>query len=192
MFLFALTFILFSCNYVDKNKKENSSNDSISRAKYEFEKDSTFKADSIKLIQDSILKAAAEIDRIKDIKSTIRVTSCYLSAPNSASGCDASFYYVNKSSKTIKYVVWEGSFKNAVGDYVTCEVRRDSSYRGKDTGPVKSGRSGGGSWECVIYNWSAKTLVINSIDIDYMDGSSITISGKDLKLIGLKDKQISL
>lgn len=191
--------MLFSCNYVENNRKEKVRNDSIKQVNIELEKRATFTADSvkhvtdsIKYIADSIAKVTAKLEHIKTIKSTIRVTSCYLSEPNTASGCDANFYYVNKSGKTIKYLVFDASFKNNVGDLVTCDIKNDVSFRGKDTGPVKDGRSSGGTWDCVIYNWSATKLVINSIDIEYMDGGNISISGEDLKLVGLKDKQVNI
>ncbi len=187
-----------SCNYLENKRKEELRNDSVEQVRIKFTKDSIIEAESIKHIYDSILKAGAqnanennEIKRINKIKSTIRVTSCYLSKPNSASGCDANFYYINKSEKIIKYLVIDASFKNNVNDLVACNIRKENSFRGKDTGPVKPGKSSGGNWDCAIYNWSATKLVINSIDIDYMDGSSITIIGEELKLVGLKDNQIN-
>lgn len=189
--LFSLILLFFfSCNYIENSKKERQRNDSISHARIEFIKDSTSMADSLKHINDSIKKVKAYVVRINSIKSSIRITSCYLSEPNSAGGCDAHFYYVNKSKKTIKYVVFDASFKNNVGDFVTCDISNDASFRGQDTGPVKTGKSSGGVWDCAIYNWSATKLVINSVDIDYMDGTKITIKGNDLLLIGLKEKQL--
>ncbi len=187
-----IILLFLGCNFIENKKKEKIRNDSIVHARIEFVQDSTRTADSIKHINDSITKANVEIERINKIKSSLRVSSCYLSAPNSAGGCDANFYYVNKSNKTIKYIIFDASFKNDVDDIVMCDIRNSISFRGKDTGPIKPGNSGGGSWDCVIYNWSATKMVVNSIDIDYMDGSSISISGKDLKLIGLKDKQINM
>lgn len=188
-FLFTV-FIIVSCNNAENQRKEKVRNDSITQANLKLKKRAAIVADSIKII-DSIAQVNAKLEHIKTIKSTIRVTSCYLSAPNSASGCDANFYYVNKSGKTIKYLVFDASFKNAVGDLVSCDIRNESSFRGKDTGPVKDGRSSGGNWDSIIYNWSAKKMVINSVDIEYMEGGNITITGEDLKLIGLSDKQIN-
>lgn len=186
-FIFIICLILLiSCNYVENNKNTKQKNDSITKTKLEFVKDSIFK----KYVKDSIRKDSLEIERIKAIKSSIKVTSCYLSEPNSASGCDAYFWYVNKSKKTIKYLRFYASFKNGVDDIVICDIRRDMTFVGKDTGPIKPNKLGGGCWDCVIYNWSATKLVIESINIEYIDGSSISINGTDLKLIGLKDKQI--
>ena len=111
-----------------------------------------------------------------------------LHSPNSVGGCDCSIYYQNKSSKTIKYLYWTGSFYNAVGDYVRCEIRGSSSFTGKDTGPVSSGEWGGGTWDCVIYDWSADYVTLSDISITYMDGSSVSIGALDIKHLLTKPK----
>lgn len=120
------------------------------------------------------------------VKNSVRITSYYLKSPNSAAGVDAVFYYKNLSKKDIKYFYWEGYPINAVGDAVTCDIRDYSNFRGKDTGPIKPGRTGGGVWECAWYNWTAKKLVLTAVEIEYMDGSNLRIEGDDLYLIGKK------
>ncbi|MBP3235694.1 MAG: hypothetical protein J6M61_01685 [Bacteroidales bacterium] len=109
----------------------------------------------------------------------ISVYESYLGSPNSAGGCDYNFAFVNRSNKTIKYVYWYGNVYNAVGDKVACDIRDNYSFSGKDTGPYKPGEIGGGTWDCIIYNWSAKKLKLTSIKVIYTDGTSVTISGKD-------------
>lgn len=113
--------------------------------------------------------------------SKIAVTEAQLSSPNSAAGCDYTFTYINNSSKTIKYLYWEGSFYNAVNDPVYCEIRDYGTFRGKDTGPVEPGEVGGGVWDCVIYNYSAEYVKLSSVTIIYMDGTQTTIGAGDLK-----------
>lgn len=128
-----------------------------------------------------------EVKAKKDkLEKSVRLTNYYLSSPNSASGVDAHVYYKNLSDKTIKYFYWEGYPINAVGDQVNCDIRGNKVFRGKDTGPIKKGQSGGGCWECAWYNWTAKKLIITSVEVEYMDGSSIHISGDDLYEIGKK------
>lgn len=121
--------------------------------------------------------------RIDHLKHTIKIKSAYLSSPNSASGVDAIVYYVNKSKKTIKYLTWEGNAINAVGDMVPCDIRNYYSYRGKDTGPIKPGKTGGGTWSCAWYNWTAKKLKLVQIEIEYMDGSTETITESEIKYV---------
>lgn len=111
----------------------------------------------------------------------ITITESKLKYPNSAGGCDYYFYYINNSNKTIKYLYVNGTVYNAVNDQVYCDVRRTSTFSGKDTGPIASGDSGGGSWDNIIYNYSARTLKLTSVSISYMDGSSISIGAADLR-----------
>ena len=113
----------------------------------------------------------------------IEIVTASLESPNSAGGCDAIFVYKNKSSKTIKYLSWTGSFYNAVNDKVACDIRGYTSFTGKDTGPVESGAEGGGLWECVIYDWAADHIKIESVSITYMDGSVTTIGSSDIKYL---------
>ena len=117
----------------------------------------------------------------KKTYAKLSITEAQLSSPNSAAGCDYTFTYINNSKKTIKYLYWEGDFYNAVNDPVYCEIRDYGSFRGKDTGPVEPGESGGGVWDCVIYNWSAEYVKLSSVSIVYMDGTTATIGASDIK-----------
>lgn len=144
------------------------------------------KQDSIEKAERAAKAKQDSIDRInreKMLKHSIRIKSAYLSSPNSASGADAIFYYKNTSSKTIKYLRWHGYPINAVGDIVTCDIRNYSEFTGQDTGPIKPGRSGGGCWSCAWYNWTAKKLVLTGVDIEYMDGTQLSITKDELKYI---------
>lgn len=129
--------------------------------------------------QDSIKRVA----RIDLLRHTIHINKARISSPNSAGGVDAYFNYKNVSNKTIKYLYWSGYPINRVGDPVECEIRGRSEARGKDTGPIKPGRSSDGYWDCMWYNYSAKKLVLTGVDIEYMDGSTIHISQNELKYV---------
>ena len=93
------------------------------------------------------------------------------------------FVYKNKSKKTIKYLSWTCSFYNAVHDKVACDIRGYTSFTGKDTGPVEPGEEGGGIWECVIYDWAADYMKVESVSIIYMDGSTTSIGASDIKYL---------
>ncbi len=115
--------------------------------------------------------------KLKLLSERIVIKECYLEEPNTASGCDFSFYYTNKSSKTIKYLTWQGKVYNNVGDAVPCTITNKTLFSGKDTGPYSSNETNcGGVWECILYNWSASRIVLTSIVIDYMDGTSYSIA----------------
>jgi hypothetical protein len=194
LFLLVCSILVVSCNLKEKQQKtidsiEKASYDSINKLKV----DSTNKLDSIKKVYAEIYRTNTIKNSINAIKNSIRITSFYSSEPNSAGGCDVHLTFINKSNKIIKYVDWEGSFKNAVGDLVTSEIGNKSIFEGRFTGPVKpEHNSHNGYWSCIIYNFSAKRVIMNNLNIEYMDGSTIMIKGKDLKTIGLKDKQINI
>lgn len=113
----------------------------------------------------------------------LKINNYWIDPPNSAGGCDVCFYYTNLSDKTIKYLYWNGFVKNAVNDVISCDISDRSSFSGRDTGPVRPGEEGGGLWENVLYNYTAKELILNSVVINYMDGTSFSIGRNDIKLL---------
>lgn len=141
-------------------------------------------ADSIEIREKFVADSIAEIQRIDKIKNSIRLTSYYLSSANSAGGRDVHFNYQNLSDKTIKYLSFKVSFYNAVGDPAFCEIRDRCTFTGRDTGPIKpNGYGSDGYWDCVIYNYQAKKMELNQIEIEYMDGSTLRIGEGDLKYV---------
>ena len=92
-------------------------------------------------------------------------------------------FYKNLSDKTIKYFYWEGCAKNAVGDIVENEIGGRVLFRGKDTGPIKPRKTGGGCWDCIIYNSTARKLIITEVAIEYMDGTELKIQENEIKYI---------
>lgn len=103
--------------------------------------------------------------------------------PNSAGGCDFYLKYRNSSPKTIKYLFWYGKVYNAVGDPVSCTIRGTSSVSGKETGPIEPDEDGGGTWDCIIYNYSARFVRLSKITITYMDGTSKTLNAVQIKAL---------
>lgn len=97
--------------------------------------------------------------------------------------CDYHITFVNTSKKTIKYLTWSGRVKNAVGDYVSCEMRHTSSFSGKYTGPCKPYMDDYAVWEGVLFNGTAEEMVLTSIKIIYTDGTSATISKQSLDVL---------
>lgn len=176
--LLAVTFS--SCTqYYEKQLEKQRIQDSIMQANVARQDSIKHAQDSIKHIQDSIKEAI----RVYDLKHSVKITSAWLDRPNSACGVDANVYYKNLSHKTIKYLFWTGYPINAVGDRVGCEIRGFEDYRGRDTGPVKPGHSGGGCWRCAWYNCSARRLEITGIEITYMDGTSFEIKSWEIPYV---------
>lgn len=142
------------------------------------------KQDSIYQVQKHIQDSIKLASRVQEVKNSIKITSYYLQSPNSAGGCNLRIAYKNMSKKTIKYAIFNTHFMNAVGDYVNCEIKGAQTFRAQDTGPVKPGRSTGLlNWDSAIYNYSAKKPILESVEIEYTDGSKITISKDELKYI---------
>lgn len=176
-------FVIVLCisRIVEYNKSKTSTeNQYMTENKYDT-------SDSLKAIHDSIQQASADsikkANRIELLKKTVCITTARLSSPNSAGGVDAIVFYKNLSDKTIKYFYWEGYAKNAVGDIVESEIGGRELFGGKDTGPIKPRKTGGGCWDCIIYNSTARKLIITEVAIEYMDGTELKIQGNEIKYI---------
>lgn len=186
LFLFLVLFIM--CIALLKNLTDGNQTTS-----YQTESTSNSEADKERLDSLAAINAAENkrqdslkrTRRIELLKNTIKIKKAYLSSPNSAGGVDAHLVWKNVSNKTIKYLNWRGYPINAVGDPVSCEVRRTIEGGGKVTGPIKPGTTYGYGkyWDCLWYNYSAKKLVLTGIYIEYMDGSSININKNELKYV---------
>lgn len=176
LLLILMQLIIQRSHQVAEKQKQEKIQDSITAEK---KKAIALQQAKEKAVKDSIWR----VERIQTLKKSVKITTARLSSPNSASGCSATVYYKNLSNKTIKYFTWVGHCINAVGDRVSCEIRGDDEYRGRDTGPVRPGKSSGGNWDCIIYNWSAKKLIITEVEIEYTDGSYLNISQNEMKYI---------
>jgi hypothetical protein len=132
-------------------------------------------------------KAFEEANKTKQdkLRNIIRVKSVKISEPNSAGGVDLYINWVNNSEKTVKYATFTCGLYNAVNDPINCSIRNHNSFVGNATGPIKkgSGSMAGYGWENAWYNFSAKYAVIQSIHIEYVDGSVENIPWDDIKLI---------
>ena len=157
-----------------ENIENEDSIDASLAAQTETDEEAAYSLDSIR-----------KVDRIDQVKHSVKILKAYLSSPNSAGGVDAHLVWKNVSKKTIKYLTWSGYPINAVGDPVDCEIRGVSESGGRVTGPIKPGTTYcyGKYWECLWYNYSAKKLVLTGIDIEYMDGSTMRINKNELKYI---------
>jgi hypothetical protein len=121
-------------------------------------------------------------DKARDI---LRVKYVHASPPNSAGGVDLSIYWQNRSKKTIKYVHWAFDAYNAVNDVVSCTIRHESRFKGKDTGPFTSGSWNGdnSSWESAWYNYSIVKARLVEAEIEYIDGTTLSLQGKQIEYI---------
>lgn len=131
--------------------------------------------------EDRIAAEALKSERDK-AREIIRVSRVYTSSPNSANGVDLHIEWTNNSKKTVKYITFTVEPYNAVGDVVRCEIRGRSRFSGHETGPIKPGQSYGYDrlWENAWYNNTIKKAVLLEINIEYMDGTIITLKENDI------------
>lgn len=95
---------------------------------------------------------------------------------NYAGGVDPTIKFKNNSGKTIKYVEFETSYYNRVGDPAKCDIWDSNKKTLQITGPIKSGEVYSGYWDAVIYNNQMSRIDINKIKVTYMDASVVTIN----------------
>ncbi|MCI2060666.1 MAG: hypothetical protein LKJ87_07430 [Bacteroidales bacterium] len=132
-------------------------------------------------------------DTRKKASNILVIHRSELSKPNSAAGCDYTMTFTNTSPKTIKYLDWKGNAYNAVDDVVSCEIRNSSLLQGRVTGPINANVEHSGTWETIIYNWSAKRIRLTGISIIYTDGTKANLSSKEIDaILGAPYKQLSM
>lgn len=93
---------------------------------------------------------------------------------NSAGGIKLTFRGKNKSGKEIKYVRFDITMKNAVGDSLTDDISGDYSIPVEIIGPVKAGKEVYLNSELVGYCDNCARVDVNDITIIYTDGTSET------------------
>jgi len=124
--------------------------------------------------------AASAKEKAREI---IRVSKVSTGKPNSAGGVDLYINWKNNSEKTIKYAYFEVVPLNAVDDVVTSDIGRGSLFRGQETGPFKKGQGSGSDmyYENAWYNNTIVRAELRKIDIEYMDGTTVTLQDEDVK-----------
>lgn len=126
--------------------------------------------------------------RQAELRSTIRMTEIRKSKPNSAGGVSLYIGFKNMSMKTIKYATFSVTPYDRVGEIVFDEIKgQDCTVYARAEGPYKKGQgmsaSGGTYWDCAWYSWSINKLKLDEIEIEYMDGSTETIAGNEVKYV---------
>ena len=106
-------------------------------------------------------------------------------APNYAGGIGVFINFTNKSDKTFKYVYFHLTPYNEVGDPEFDSISGHSAKVVKCIGPFAPGENNQdnhkNNWENVWYNYNITCFQIDSVSIDYMDGSSdYDILGQDV------------
>ena len=95
-------------------------------------------------------------------------------------GVDISVEFYNASEKDIKYVTFGFVAYNAVDDAVACETTHKKINHAKFIGPLAVNKTTKVMFEGVCYNKTITNVVIHEVTVEYMDGTTETIAGKDL------------
>lgn len=121
-------------------------------------------------------------ERRTECANLISVSRVHVSEPDFVGGVDLSIEWKNKSDKTIKYITFTAIPYNDVGDAVRCTITSRSAYRGQITGPIEAGESYGTNyaWKGAWYNNTITRACLDAVEIEYMDGTKVSFSGKDL------------
>lgn len=130
-------------------------------------------------------KEIAERSDMDKARSIIRISKVVTDSPNSAGGIDFHVVWQNTSNKIIKYSRFTVVPYNSVNDAVMCSIRHQSEFTGKVTGPINPGEWAGEDryWECAWYNNTIVRAELKKIEIDYMDGTTVILSGNDIKYV---------
>lgn len=113
---------------------------------------------------------------------------------NSAGGIEVSLSITNCTQQTIKYVTFQGYFKNAVGDKCRNEIGGGTVWKAKGIGPIGPCPSTvencqermydcKGSYDfdnLSFYSHVADTFELSSVTVQYTNGKTITLSGANL------------
>lgn len=102
----------------------------------------------------------------------VKVNSYYSTEPNSADGVSVYIDWYCENTKEIKYIYFDVTPYNRVDDKQYCEIRYYSTRTCSLTGPFSEGSADCSYWDCVWYNRDIDYIVLNSISIEYMDGTS--------------------
>lgn len=141
--------------------------------------------------------------RQEKVRNTIRIYKSYVADVDSAGGVDIQIAWENTSDKNIDYITFTVEVYNGVNDIISCEIKDTSTFKLKETGPIYPGGGTlkskgvefeiggkpvevdnfyGSTWENVLYNNTAKKVLIKNILIEYSDDSTARLSGDDIEL----------
>lgn len=112
----------------------------------------------------------------KTIKLTLNKISVLISSLNFSinyvGGVDTSISFKNYSDKTIKYITFNVSYFDTVGEKAYCSIQHVNKKNLKYTGPLNAGESYTCYWDAVIYNNTVGAIKPEYIEVEFMDGTT--------------------
>ena len=104
----------------------------------------------------------------------------FANGPDSVGGIGVQFSFRNEGEKTIKYVTISFIPYNQVGDAVSSSIGGRSEFGIICTGPIAPNKKQSGRCECIWYNYSITSVRVSKAEIEYMDGTTEVIDGKNI------------
>jgi len=96
---------------------------------------------------------------------------------DSVGGVEWTFKIRNNTDKEIKYITFQWTCYNAVGDQIRDEITGKTYVRIKYTGPLGAGETTGKKRNTTLfYNNTYNNAKINEITVEYMDGTTESIN----------------
>ena len=102
-------------------------------------------------------------------------TNEWMKGPNSANGWSLIIRWISGFDKAIKYCIFHAKAVNAVGDLAYSEISGKALFDLRVIGPITRGIYQESKWEDLIYYKTSIGIRIQSIDVLFMDGSSVII-----------------
>ena len=130
--------------------------------------------------QERIQRFSPQADELKAMNLPLLIRTVNNERPNSAGGVNVSIHYYNISEAEIIYVRFRVVPYNRVNDVVNCTINRRSLVSLQSVGPhipdYESfenliGRHG--VWSNVWWNRSIDYILIDNIEVEFMDGTII-------------------
>lgn len=113
--------------------------------------------------------------------------------PNSVGGVSPSIAFYNTSDSDFKYVIFDVTPYNRVGDVAVSRVGGKSTAKLEFMGPYSPGEYvGGGRWSPVWYSPGIVCMKIEKIELIFMDGNVTVIESDNLEKALLLDKYSSI
>lgn len=95
---------------------------------------------------------------------------------NRVGGVDTSISFKNYSDKTIKYITFNVSYFDTVGEKAYCSIKHKNNMNLKYTGPLNAGESYTCYWDAAIYNNTVGAVMPEYIDVEFTDGTKQRIN----------------
>lgn len=142
------------------------------------------------IIQEKTAIAAAKFDSIENIRNApaaaqqvkklisdgvVLLDWSFKDESEYTEGTSIEFSVLNPTGKTIKYLWFTVTGYNPVGDKITDIKRKTSAITVKGVGPIKPTDSGTYEFSYVWFTDLVDKVVVNSIKVQYMDGSFKTL-----------------